>query len=163
MMMRYGRRCFSSLSSESPRVAIAKNMLKYEAIAKATSEAELAAASKLSPSIDTAALPSSIGHLKGFLSQTSSSSSTFVKDPSAWQNLSFGAFAVKEAGRKETYPFIIGAVVTYLLLGVMLPMALPKEGKKDSKYISYIEGRHGKIGDHHDSHDSHKHDSHAHH
>ena len=163
MMIRFGRRGFSSLSSESPRVAIAKDMLKFEAIAKSTSDAELAAASKLAPSIDTAALPSSISHLKGFLSQASNSSSTFVKDPNAWQNLSFGAFAAKEAGRKETYPFLIGAVVTYLLLGVMLPMSLPKEGKKNSKYISYIEGRHGKIGDHHDSHDSHNHASHAHH
>lgn len=44
--------------------------------------------------------------------------------------------------------------VTFVLLGVGIPAMLPKEGKKNSKYISMIEGRHGKL-DHGDSHAHH--------
>jgi hypothetical protein len=37
--------------------------------------------------------------------------------------------------------------VTFVLLGMGIPAMLPKEGKKNSKYISMIEGRHGKPAD----------------
>ena len=35
--------------------------------------------------------------------------------------------------------------VTFILLGVGIPMGLSKEGRKNSKYMSMIEGRHGDL------------------
>jgi hypothetical protein len=46
--------------------------------------------------------------------------------------------------------------VTFILLGVGIPMGLSKEGRKNSKYISMIEGRHGELGGAH-GHDAHHH------
>ena len=37
-----------------------------------------------------------------------------------------------------TWPFIVGAAVTYLLLGVMLPGALPASSKETSKYMKMV-------------------------
>ena len=45
--------------------------------------------------------------------------------------------------------------VTYLLLGVGIPMMLPESGKANSKYMAHIEGRaHGHHGEeeHHGHH-----------
>jgi len=49
--------------------------------------------------------------------------------------------------------------VTFILLGVGIPMGLSKEGRKNSKYISMIEGRHGELGA---AHGDHGHDAHHH-
>ena len=68
------------------------------------------------------------------------SAGAFVRDSTAWQNMSYGAYVAEEMGRDNTWPFIAGAVVTYILLGVMLPGALPASTKKDSKYMQMIEG-----------------------
>ena len=55
--------------------------------------------------------------------------------------------------------FIPVSSVTFLLLGVGIPMGLSKEGRKNSKYISMIEGRHGELGA---AHGDHGHDAHHH-
>lgn len=154
------RRLFSTaeVSTESPRVAIAKSMLLYEAVAKATSEAELLAVTKMTPKVDITSLPPSIAHLKEYLSVSPAASSKgYVKDPNAWQNMEISSYIATEAGRGETWPFLVGAVVTYLLFGVGIPAMLPNDAKKNSKYISFLEGRHGKLDNHHESAGAHAH------
>jgi hypothetical protein len=52
---------------------------------------------------------------------------------------------------------------SWLLLGVALPASLPKEGRKNSKYIERLEGRHvyNPNKGHGHGHDAHGHDAHA--
>jgi hypothetical protein len=132
-------------------MTIAKNILVYNELSKATSEAELDAAMKAAPSVDLENLQEPISHMKDYLSAAPvSAADGFAKDPKAWQNMEFGSFVAEEAGRDMTWPFLVGGIVTFMLLGMGIPSGLSKEGKRTSKYISMIEGRHGKIeGGHH--------------
>ena len=48
--------------------------------------------------------------------------------------------------------------VTYLLLGVLIPLSFPSSERKNSKYISMLEGRRGKLDHgHHEDHKDAKH------
>jgi hypothetical protein len=139
------------LSTESSsRKAIVQDILRYNAILNAKSEAEITAALK-APTIDVENLPSSVASLKGYLdAEKATASGVFIPDSKAWQNAPLGDFLAQESGRFETWPFLVGGLVTYLLFGFMLPMSLSSEGKKDSKYISYLHGNHGHVeGSHH--------------
>ena len=61
-----------------------------------------------------------------------------------------GGAVSAEVGRDVTWPFIVGAIVTYLLLGVGLPAMLPASSKKDSKYLAMVEGRAFSHDEHHE-------------
>jgi len=125
-----------------------------ELIQNAKNEAELDAAVKFNPAVDIDNL-SVYPELEplGLNAAPPKGNSSFTHDSTAWQNMSFGDYVATEAKRDETWPFIVGAVVVYVLLGLGIPSGLSEEGKKKSKYMSYIEGRHGKLGG----------DDHAHH
>jgi len=186
------RSAAAAIVGESPRITIAKNVLRFRELKAATNEAALEAASKSSPQIDLEALPAEIQGLKGYLSSApAAAGAVYKKDPAAWQNMSFANYIGVEAARDNTWPFVAGGMcvflravqlssfslfgnhsdpflppptphpptllsVTFVLLGMGIPALLPKEGKKNSKYISMIEGRHGKP-----AHDDHGH-GHAH-
>lgn len=141
---------YRSVDPANPRVAFAKNYLKMELIQNAKNEAELDAAVKFNPAVDMDNL-SVYPELEalGLNSAPPKGDSTFTHDSTAWQNMNFGDYVATEAKRDETWPFIVGAVVVYVLLGLGIPAGLSEEGKKKSKYISYIEGRHGKLDDDH--------------
>ena len=141
-----GKRSFGAVVAEGPRMTIAKNMLAFHRISAAKSEAELTAASSESVKIDVAALQPELAGMEGYLTAGPvAGTAAFVKDPTAWQNMEFSAFVTTEAGRADTWPFLVGGLVTFLLLGVGIPMGLTKEGRKNSKYMSMIEGRHGDL------------------
>jgi len=101
----------AALTAESPRVTIAKNVLKFQALKAATNEAALEAAAKSSPHIDVNALPAEIAGLKSYLSSAPAATGEgFKKDPTAWQNMSFGAYVPVEAARDNTWPFVAGGM-----------------------------------------------------
>lgn len=103
--------CKAAVEVQSPRVTIAKNILVYEQLSKATTEAELDAAMKASPSVDVNNLAPGIAHMKEYLSTSpQSAEGGFQKDASAWQNLPFASFVAEEAGRDMTWPFLAGGV-----------------------------------------------------
>lgn len=144
-MIRASRRVMQ-LAAEGPRVTIAKNILTYEALSKATTEAELEAAMKSSPAVDVNNLAPGISHMKEYLSTApAAAEGGFKRDANAWQNLPFAGMVAEEAGRDMTWPFLAGGVAVFFILGMGIPSSLPAEGKKGSKYISMIEGRHGKL------------------
>jgi hypothetical protein len=116
-------------------------MAQFQAISKATNEAELTAAKAMS--VSASAIPAELSEVGADIylkAPATASSASFQKDPSAWQNMEYGAYVSQEMGRDVTWPFIVGAAVTYLLLGVMLPGALPASSKETSKYMKMIEG-----------------------
>jgi len=136
MLPRIGRRVaagsarhFSAMATTSPTQQIANNVAILEAMASAENEAALTAAKGV-----TAEAVATAGGAAG--------SAPYKQDPTAWQNMAFGDFVLKETTRQDFMPFVIGGVVTYLLLGVALPAALPADGKKDSHYIKFIKGEH---------------------
>ena len=98
-------------------MTILRSALKFEQIAVATNEAELAAAVKYNPPVvESAALPE---NLKYFDSYVNSSAGTaqepYVPDPNAWQNLPFSQFVVREYSRPHNFwIFIVGPL--YVLL-----------------------------------------------
>lgn len=104
-------RSAAAIVAESPRETIAKNILKFKEIKAATTEAALAAAASSSPKLDLNALPAEIQGLKGYLSTApAASGAAFQKDPSAWQNMSFGGMIGVEAQRDNTWPFVAGGM-----------------------------------------------------
>jgi len=54
--------------------------------------------------------------------------------------MQFWDYVSAEANRDNTYPFVIGGIVTYLLLGVGLHMATATHDPAKSKYISIAMG-----------------------
>ena len=123
-----GRR-MSGVATTTPGSVIATNVAIMEAMSKATDAAGLDAAKGASAAAAEAGA-------------ATATAEAYKPDPTAWQNMATGDFVAAEAGRSDFMPFIIGGVVTYLLLGVMLPAALPTEGKKTSKYYNMIQGNH---------------------
>eukprot|EP00607_Mallomonas_marina_P004662 CAMPEP_0182428504 /NCGR_PEP_ID=MMETSP1167-20130531/23069_1 /TAXON_ID=2988 /ORGANISM="Mallomonas Sp, Strain CCMP3275" /LENGTH=142 /DNA_ID=CAMNT_0024611443 /DNA_START=140 /DNA_END=568 /DNA_ORIENTATION=- len=133
-----------------PRVTIGKNLILFQHIAAAKDEATLAGLSKTSPDLDLANIPSELSYIKTYLtSATADTVAGYKGDPKAWQNLPFEEFVVVEAGRAETWPFLVGAFVTWILLGIGIPVMLPKEGRKNSKYMQLLERKRGKTEEHH--------------
>ena len=104
-------RQLSSVAAENPRFTIAKNILVYNNIKSATNEAELDAAIKSSPTLDTEALPESIANMKEYLTAAPEAGGEgFKADPTAWQNMSFGSYIGVEASRDMTWPFLMGGM-----------------------------------------------------
>ena len=101
-----GRRGFSA----GPRETIAANILKFQGIAAAADDAALDAIVKSSPKVDASNLPPQLIALDRYLNQPVAGSAKFVKDPSAWQNMSFSDYIQAEIGREMTWPFVVGAV-----------------------------------------------------
>jgi len=122
-------RSMSGLAETSPAAAIAKNAAVLQSMSAASDEAGLEAAKNVTVEAAPVAAATAAG-------------AAFQADPTAWQNMAMGDYIATEAGRSDFYPFLIGGLVTYLLLGVMLPASLPSEGKKSSKYIKMINGDH---------------------
>jgi hypothetical protein len=104
-------RSAAAIVAESPRETIAKNILKFKEIKAATTEAALAAAASSSPQLDLNALPAEFQGLKSYLSSApAASGAAFQKDPTAWQNMSFGGMIGVEAQRDNTWPFVAGGM-----------------------------------------------------
>ena len=104
-------RAAAAVVAESPRLTIARNVLRFKELKAATSEAQLDAAAKSAPQIDLEALPAEIQGLKGYLSSApTAAGEAFKKDPTAWQNMGFGAFIGVEAARDNTWPFVVGGM-----------------------------------------------------
>jgi hypothetical protein len=102
----------SSLALEGPRVTIAKNILVFRKIGKSVDEASLEMAAKHSPTVDPSNLHNAIKDLEGYLSSATPAAGAagFQKDPTAWQNMEFGAFVGAEAARDDTWPFLVGGM-----------------------------------------------------
>jgi hypothetical protein len=99
-----------NMSTESPKLTIARNLLMMEKVSEAETEAEL---QKLSlPTVDLKNLPAELASVADFFSQTSNASSgaKFEHDPKAWQNMKFLDFVQEEIKRPETWPFYVGFV-----------------------------------------------------
>ncbi len=99
----------ATLAGEAPRMTIAKNILAYEAMSAAKTDAALAEASKPVASLDVNNLPASIAELKDYLSTSSANAGTgFKPNPEAWQNKDFGPMVAEEAGYTWFWPFLFG-------------------------------------------------------
>eukprot|EP01035_Chromulina_nebulosa_P020807 gene20807-26973_t len=161
------KRLFST-STESPRITIVKSILKLQAIRSATNESQLKAALSKSYDIDVNNLPDDLKSFKGYLSVAPVSEEGFVPDPNHWHNKPFGEFVLIEARRQHTWPFLVGGLVTILLLGVLFPLCLPNDIKANSYFVPLQNGTyfdeefgikrdaHGKVieeaNDHHEKH-----------
>ena len=111
IMIRASRFVQKAVEVQSPRMTIAKNILVYEQVSKATSEAELDAAMNASPNVDVNNLAPGIAHMKEYLTTApASAAGGFKRDASAWQNLPFASFVAEEAGRDMTWPFLAGGL-----------------------------------------------------
>eukprot|EP00341_Mesodinium_pulex_P015778 CAMPEP_0116916820 /NCGR_PEP_ID=MMETSP0467-20121206/18768_1 /TAXON_ID=283647 /ORGANISM="Mesodinium pulex, Strain SPMC105" /LENGTH=137 /DNA_ID=CAMNT_0004593781 /DNA_START=112 /DNA_END=525 /DNA_ORIENTATION=+ len=125
-------------------MTIAQNIVGMSEIVKAQSEAAITSA-KSAKAIDTASLPAALAGHESYLAAAAASSSAgaaSVIDQTSWHNLKGMEFVAAEAGRDSTWPFLVGIVCSWLLLGVALPAALPKDGMKNSKYIQRRNGEH---------------------
>lgn len=99
-----------NFSTESPKVTIARNLLRLQQIQGAKDENELkkVLASPL-PTVDLKQLPEHFGQLDTyFVSGAVASAGGFKPDPNSWQNQDFASFASTEAQRNETWPFLVG-------------------------------------------------------
>ena len=104
--------CKKSMSTESPKILMAQNLLRLTEV-KAAGSAEDLAKLDSSPltSIDLNALPTVLVPYKPYFDLGKvSSSDEYIPDPTAWQNMSFWDFAAVEAQREETWPFLVGVV-----------------------------------------------------
>jgi hypothetical protein len=109
-MIRGTRALFKAAAvvGESPRMTIAKNILAYNAMIEATSEAQLSEASKVG-TLDVNNLPPQIADLKAYLSVPVSEAGVgFKPNPEAWQNKDFGPMVAEEIGYTWFWPFVVG-------------------------------------------------------
>uniref|UniRef100_A0A7S0SYY1 Uncharacterized protein n=1 Tax=Chromulina nebulosa TaxID=96789 RepID=A0A7S0SYY1_9STRA len=161
------KRLFST-SNENPRITIAKNILKLHAIRSASSESQLKAALSKSYDIDVNNLPDELKDLEEYLSVAPATQEGFIPDTNHWHNKPFGDFVLIEAKRQHTWPFLVGGLVSILLLGVLFPLSLPKDIKENNYFIPLQNGTyfdeefgikrdaHGKvIEESHDHHEKH--------
>lgn len=109
--MNFCRSAISRSFSASPRETIASNILKFQAISGASTDAALETAVKSAYKIDVSNLPAELQSLERYLAQAPAAGfAKFQKDPTAWQNLSIGAFIQEEVQREDTWPFVVGIV-----------------------------------------------------
>ena len=96
----------------TPKQVIAQNMVLLKNMSEAKTEAEFESIYAAAPvAVDINALPTEFAHLKPYFDLDAVTSAVpFTPDPTAWQNKSFGEFAVEEAQREETWPFLAGCV-----------------------------------------------------
>ena len=103
-------RSMSSIVAGSPRATIAQNIVAFNKISHAHDDAALTAATQ-AVKIDINNLQPELQGLEGYLAAgPAAGSAAFVKDPSAWQNMAFGEYVTTEAGRADTWPFLVGGV-----------------------------------------------------
>ena len=109
------KRVFSGLTgtrafSESPRITIAKNLLKLNAVRAATDEASLQKALTANYDVDFHALPGEIQPLGSYFAAAPAAGATggFVQDKTAWQNMNLLDYVGTESQRDETWPFLVG-------------------------------------------------------
>jgi len=103
-------RAMSSIVEASPRATIAQNIVAFNKIAHAHDDSALAAATQ-AVKIDVNNLQPELEGLQGYLSAGPvAGTAAFVKDPSAWQNMAVGEYVSTEAGRADTWPFLVGGM-----------------------------------------------------
>lgn len=77
-------------------------------------EAALSAVVSRPPVLDLSALPADLeacGIREYLTSEVPvASAAGFVKDPTAWQNMDLASYVQTEAGRDNTWPFLVGAL-----------------------------------------------------
>ncbi len=113
LQMNVVRSGLSSAAVESPKITIARNVLRLKQLAEAKDEAALqAAATAALPAVDAANLPKELASLSGLfaLGGSSTTAQKYIPDPQAWQNKGFFDFAGEEVARSETWPFFVGFV-----------------------------------------------------
>ena len=97
------------MSTEAPRMTIAKNILQFQAMSAATNEAGLAEAAKPIGNLDVANLPPAIAELEGYLSTpVAAAGGSFSRDPHAWQNKEFVPMVADAAAYTWFWPFLVG-------------------------------------------------------
>jgi hypothetical protein len=145
------RKFSTALTKETARESVAKNILLYQAVRQAESAEELKAILNTPlPALDAATVEA-FG-LKSYINRSFSGSTTkFVKDPTAWQNLPVGELIVAEASRAETWPFFLGFAIT-LGLSFMAMGSFSKEDEKSSRYMQLMERARGNAHDDHHGH-----------
>ena len=101
------KRC---LSTVSPKISIAQNILLLDQISAAKDVSALEKiASSPKAAIDVNNLPQRLEDLSPWFALDSTSTAVkFVPDPTAWQNMPFWDYVQVESGRAETWPFIVG-------------------------------------------------------
>ena len=103
-------RAMSSIVEASPRATIAQNIVAFNKIAHAHDDSALAAATQ-AVKIDVNNLQPELEGLQGYLTAGPvAGTAAFVKDPSAWQNMAVGEYVSTEAGRADTWPFLVGGM-----------------------------------------------------
>lgn len=104
------QRSFSSAVTESPKITLAKNLLRLKEINSATDAEKLSTiANSPLPTVDIDNVPKEIEHLSAYLALSKlQASEEFKPDSSAWQNKGFSEFASEEVQRDETWPFFVG-------------------------------------------------------
>lgn len=146
-----------NFSTESPKVSVARGLLRLAQIQGAKDENELkkVLASPL-PTVDFKNLPAEFEPLGSYFAGSSVSASTgFKPDPTSWQNQDFFSFAAAEGQRSETWPFVVGFVIVNVFLAGGIAASLPEEARKNSKYAQLLDAKRGIThGDNH---------AHAHH
>ena len=55
--------------------------------------------------------------------------------------MEFWDYVGEEANREHTFPFVVGGIISYLLLGVGLHMATATHDPAKSKYVSIAMGK----------------------
>lgn len=94
------------LSTESPKMTIAKNYLLLKELSSATTETELADKFANPPAADMALMPAELTSY--FSTAATSSAEPYIPDPTAWQNMPFWQYAGEEVKRAQTWPFLVG-------------------------------------------------------
>jgi hypothetical protein len=93
-----------TVAAETPRTAIARNLLRFEAVAKSNSEAGLSAAQKQAVVVDTVALPESLEGLGKYLTTSAKTASKgYVPNMNHQRHQNFFSFFAREFGK---HPFM---------------------------------------------------------
>jgi hypothetical protein len=103
------RRMFST--AENHRMNVLKSAMKFEQIAVATNEAELAkAVAFTAPAVEATNLPENLKYFDAYVNSSAGAAQVpYVPDPNAWQNLPFHQFVIREYSRPHNFwIFIVG-------------------------------------------------------
>lgn len=98
----------SAVAKDTPREAVARNLLLHKAISEAKTEEQLAKLVAAPLPALTAEGVQQLG-LSDYLQRDFAPSVTkFTPDPTAWQNMKGADYVFTEAQRSETWPFLVG-------------------------------------------------------
>eukprot|EP00341_Mesodinium_pulex_P015775 CAMPEP_0116937808 /NCGR_PEP_ID=MMETSP0467-20121206/31718_1 /TAXON_ID=283647 /ORGANISM="Mesodinium pulex, Strain SPMC105" /LENGTH=137 /DNA_ID=CAMNT_0004619681 /DNA_START=93 /DNA_END=506 /DNA_ORIENTATION=+ len=126
-------------------MTVLKSALKFEQIAAASNEAELAQAVKYTPpAVDTANLPQNLKYFDSYVnSSAGAAQEPFVPNPNAWQNLPFSKFVMREYSRPHNFWILIVGPLIFLYM-VNFPgrdgWYEDKEMTKNSLYYQQLHG-----------------------